>query len=195
MDRAMKKIVFKTVSRRNRINISSAEEFLNLASVSFQKRTVPKKTDRERHDDEIFIDTLEDIGFFFRLQCRLVRDGASEEEIGLVSRKVDLLLEHMEEDLENHRERLYDALNSDNETVLTAVVFILSSVEVNREISPCLNKVLSEFSKCNEQRLPCFVNGLKHGRHPRLLDGLELLKLSGNQKTKEAKLHSIRNFL
>ncbi len=51
------------------------------------------------------------------------------------------LLEFLEEDLENIKSYLFDCLSSDDEKKQVATIYILSSVEKEKETSQCLNRI------------------------------------------------------
>ena len=172
------RIIRETAAKngKNRVSISTAGQLLELSTVTYEKTKVQKKSPRERYDRKMFFDALEDLSFFFQQYLRFSQTGGTQYEIDLAKERAAGLLEFIEEDLDNFKETLFTQLGSKDEKIQTAVVYILSSVEKDNDVSPCLNRVLAEFSKCDKGQLPNYINGLKQGKHPQLIQGLKLIK-------------------
>ncbi len=166
--------------------VSSAEELLKLATVSYSRVKQVIRDQRETRRHALFIDVIEDMGFFYRQYLLCLQEDRADEEIVPLKEKLARLLDSIEEDLEKLTGKLVEQLESPEEKTVTVVCYILSSVELNKDSSPCLSKVLAAFVNCDAGRLPYFVNGLSHGLHPQLTNGLMLVKEMATGSVKKA---------
>ncbi|MCG8337968.1 MAG: hypothetical protein MJE63_25990 [Proteobacteria bacterium] len=168
------------------IQISSTREFLELSTISYRRVKHVVETPREAYRRKLFIDAIEDMGFFFQQYRISLREDTTDARFELLKEKMASLLDFLEEDLSNATDTLHEQLNSYDEKTVAVVSYILASVSANEEDTPHLNKVLAEFTICDDERLPYFLSGLSHGTHPKLISSLKLIKEMASENVQQA---------
>lgn len=170
---------------KNSKRISSVKELLTLSTVSYKKGKKDISSEKERYRRLVLKDTLEDMSFFYGqyLRCNNSVEG---NKISYIHQKLTSLLHLIEADLTEFKNLLSDPLKTNDKDLLTAAIFALSSIEVENESSASLNKVLASFTECTSEHIPCYINGLTHGKHPKLESSLKLVQAIASKKIKEA---------
>ncbi len=164
------------VAGKNVLTVTTARAFLELCDVSYQKVHVPDLSPEEAYRKRLLQNTVEDMAFFFQQYLRLPRALNKDKKARYIDKKITGLLDEIEENLGEYESGLVQQLKSEEGTMLTAVVFILASVDCENPMSPFLNKVMAEFATCDDVRMPCFIDGLSHGSHPQVSNGIMLIR-------------------
>ncbi len=133
----------KSKNTKHLATITSAMEVLSISNVTFQKGIVVKESRKEKYARKLFYDAIEDLSFFFFQYLRLLETGAPQEKIEFTAERTAKLLESIEEDLNKSRAVLYEILKSDDDMILAAAVYILSSVEKDNETLDMMEEIIN----------------------------------------------------
>ncbi len=139
MDKLLSRIVSNTKtpdSRDETIHISSGDQLLALAAFSagnFEK--VIARSPEEEFSGRLFRELFREAGFFYRQYKASLRRGFPDDQLELVVKRLEIIVDAMEESFIDIKDRLLKELKNSDSSAADTIAFILSSLQVDRSES------------------------------------------------------------